>query len=118
MDEMFVYLSGPITAKHGYSVEENTAAAVKVYLDLMTRGIWSFCPHLSAAFPSAFNVDYEIWMAYDLAVIDRCTHILMLPRWETSAGAVRERDYAIQQGKTVTSLDGLLASLPVPAETA
>ena len=109
--DIFAYLSGPITAKHGYSVEENTAAAVKVYLDLMRRGIWAFCPHLSAAFPSAFEVEYETWMAYDLAVIDRCTHVVMLPRWETSAGAVREREYAITKGKTITSVDGLLASL-------
>ncbi len=108
---MFVYLSGPITAKHGYSVEENIAAAVKVYLDLMGRGIWSFCPHLSAAFPSSFQIDYEQWIAYDFAVIDRCSHVLMLPRWETSAGAVRERDYAIAHGKTITSYDGLIGEV-------
>jgi hypothetical protein len=109
VNDRFVYLSGPITAKHGFTVEENTAAAVKVHLDLISRGIWNFCPHLSAAFPSAFSVDYETWMRYDLAVIDRCTHIVMLPRWETSDGAVRERDYAISKGKTVTSVEGLLA---------
>lgn len=110
MSDVFVYLSGPITAKHGYTVEENAAAAVKVYLDLLSRGVWSFCPHLSAGFPSAFAIDYETWIAYDFAVIDRCTHVLMLPRWETSSGAVREREYALSHGKIITSYEGLLAA--------
>lgn len=92
--DVFVYVSGPITAKHGFSVEENVAAALKVYLALLRRGIPAFCPHLSGGFPSAFDVDYETWLAYDLAVIARCTHVLLLPRWETSTGALRERAYA------------------------
>jgi len=100
---VFVYLSGPITAKHGYTVEENVAAAVKVYLECLDAGIPAFCPHLSGAFPSAFNIDYEKWIAYDFAVIERCTHLLMLPRWETSAGAVREKLFAEQRGIPVFS---------------
>lgn len=99
--DVFVYISGPITAKHGYTVEENVAAALKVYLDLLRRGIPCFCPHLSGAFPSAFDVDYETWLAYDYAVIARCTHVLLLPRWETSTGAVRERDFAESIGVPV-----------------
>jgi len=92
--DMFVYLSGPITATQDKTVERHVADAVAIYLEFMRHGIPSFCPHLSAAFPSAFTVNYEIWMAYDLAVIDRCTHMVMMPGWEQSAGAVRERAYA------------------------
>lgn len=100
--DIFVYVSGPITAKGGFSVEENVAAAVKVYLSLLRRGIPTFCPHLSGAFPSAFSdVDYETWLAYDLAVISRCTHVLLMPRWEQSAGAIRERAYAESIGVPV-----------------
>lgn len=102
-----VYLSGPITAKHGYSIEENVAAAVGVYLACLQAGWPVFCPHLSAAFPTAWTaVDYETWMAYDFAGIDICTHVLMLPRWETSSGAVREKAYAEARGIPVfLSLD-------------
>lgn len=109
----FVYISGPITAKHGYTVEENVAAALRVYLECIRRKVAAFCPHLSAAFPTAHHaVDYELWMDYDFAVIDRCTHVLMLPRWETSGGAVREREYAEQRGIPVfTDIDALVASL-------
>jgi hypothetical protein len=95
MQNAFVYISGPITAKNGRTVEQNVFEALHVYLRLLKAGIPAFCPHLSAAFPSGWtDVDYETWMAYDFAVIDRCTHVLMLPTWEGSAGARRELDYA------------------------
>jgi hypothetical protein len=93
--DLFVYISGPMTAKHGYTIEENVAAGVRIYLDCLRRGIPAFCPHLSGAFPSAWSaIDWEGWLEYDLAVIDRCTHVLMMPRWESSAGAVKELAYA------------------------
>lgn len=109
--DLFVYISGPMTAKHGFSVEENVAAGLRVFLECLKRGIPAFCPHLSGAFPSAWaDVPWDQWLEYDLAVIDRCTHVVMLPRWETSAGAVKERDYAVQLGIPVMlSLDEVLA---------
>lgn len=107
--DLFVYISGPVTAKHGFSIEENVAAGVKVYLELLGRGIPAFCPHLSGAFPTAWSsLDHAAWLAYDYAVIDRCTHVLMMPRWESSAGAVLERHYADRIGKPVIfSIDEL-----------
>lgn len=100
--DLFVYISGPMTAKHGFTVEENVAAGLRVYLDCLSRGIPAFCPHLSGAFPSAWSaVSWQAWLDYDLAVIDRCTHVLMLPRWETSAGALIEREYAESIGKPI-----------------
>jgi hypothetical protein len=112
--DIFVYLSGPITAKHGYSVEENVASAVKVFVQCLQVGIPAFCPQLTGAFPLAhFDVPYEAWMAYDFAVIDRCTHLLMLPRYRESAGALREMQYAldVRQLPVFYSVDALLASL-------
>ena len=96
--DVFVYLSGPITARDGHSVEQNVADALAVFLACVRNNIPAFCPQLTGAFPSAHaDVHYENWIAYDFAVIDRCTHLLMLPRWETSSGAVREREYAIRR---------------------
>jgi len=112
MKPCLVYLSGPIKAAHGYSVDDNVREAGQTFLDLTRRGIPSFCPHLGALVPGAFDVPYETWMAYDFAVLDRCTHVLMLPRWETSAGAKREKDYAFLRGiQTFYSLDELEAYL-------
>ena len=47
----------------------------------------------------------------DVDARDRCTHVLLLPRWETSPGAVAERDYARTIGMPViTSLEELEAT--------
>lgn len=110
--DLFVYISGPMTAKHGFTVEENVAAGVRVYLDCLKRGIPAFCPHLGGAFPSAWTeVSWEKWLDYDLAVIDRCTHVLMMPRWQESAGAVKERDYAVSIGKPIVhSIDDVMVT--------
>ena len=110
--DVFVYLSGPITAKDGFTVADNVESAVRVFLNCTRRGIPSFCPQLGALVPEAFEIDYEQWMAYDFAVIDRCTHVLMLPRWESSSGAVRERDYAQIAGLPVCyTLEELISTL-------
>lgn len=100
--DLFVYISGPMTAKHGYTIEENVAAGVRVYLDCLRRGIPAFCPHLSGAFPSAWSdVPWLTWLDYDYAVIDRCTHVLAMPRWQQSDGAKREIEYARAKGVPV-----------------
>jgi hypothetical protein len=100
--DVFLYLSGPITAKDGFTVEENVSNALRIYLDCLKRGLPAFCPHLSGIFPSAHHdVAYETWLQYDFAVIDRCTHLVLLPRWESSTGAQRERAYAASRDKPI-----------------
>ena len=102
--DLFVYISGPMTAKDGHTIEENVAAGLRVFLECLARGIPAFCPHLSGAFPSAWTAfDWDTWLDYDLAVIDRCTHVLMMPRWAHSSGAIKEYEYAMSQGKPVIS---------------
>lgn len=99
---VFVYISGPMTAKHGRSIEDNVIAGVKVYFELLARGIPCFSPHLSGLFPTAWTMlDHAQWLAYDKAVIDRCTHVLMMENWGQSTGACIEYEYAVKQGKPV-----------------
>lgn len=99
LSDVFVYISGPMTAKDGRSIEQNTADGVALYLQLLKLGIPAFCPHLSGAFPSAWTaLSHGDWVRYDYAVIDRCTHMLMMPRWQTSVGAQMERDYWMAKG--------------------
>jgi hypothetical protein len=109
--DVLVYVSGPITPRDGFTVEENAQQAIRVFCDLLRRGIPAFCPHLTAG--DEFGIAYDTWMAYDLAVIARCTHVLMLPRWQSSPGAVREHtralDLAIPVVHSVATLERLLA---------
>lgn len=68
---------------------------------LIAHGVPAFCPHAGGIFPSAYDVPYEQWIAYDLAVLARCTHLILLPYWEQSSGARRERDRALELGLPV-----------------
>jgi hypothetical protein len=96
-----IYLAGPITAKDGFSVEQNVASAAAVYFQLARAGKAAFCPQLGATLQAAFDVSYEMWMTFDFAVIDCCDTVLMLDRWRTSEGACREHEYALLTGKRV-----------------
>ena len=111
--DVFVYISGPMTAKNGRSMELHTAEGVDLYLECLKAGIPAFSPHLSGAFPSAWSaMSHADWIVYDKAVIDRCTHMLMMERWRGSTGAVMEYEYAIEKKIPIMfSLDELIRSL-------
>lgn len=91
---VYVYISGPITAKGSVSIEENAVLALCVHLELVRLGIPNHCPQLVGMYPSASLISWETWIEFDLAIIDRCSHLLMLPKWRESRGAVEEHDYA------------------------
>lgn len=110
--DVFVYLAGPVTPQQGYTAEDNVASALKVYWECLRAGIPAFCPQMSGAFPTTFSIEYDIWIDYSYQVIKRCTHLLMLPRWQESSGAKLEFEYANQiQIPVVMSLEELLRSL-------
>lgn len=116
--DVLVYISGPMTAKDGRTMEQNTADGVAVYLDLLSRGIPAFAPHLSGAFPSAWSaLSHQQWIEYDFAIIDRCTHLLMMDRYASSKGAILEHEYALTGGKPIAySIDELLSMIDVRGE--
>jgi hypothetical protein len=96
--DVLVYLSGPITAKDGRCVERHVISALDVFLELTRKGIPSFVPQFCGMFPSAHLIDYDTWMAYDYAIINRCTHMLMIENWQHSNGAQAELQYALARG--------------------
>jgi hypothetical protein len=59
-------------------------------------GHFAFCPHMNTRFfEEKTALTFERYMKGDLAFLNRCDAILMLPKWETSRGAVMEHDYAL-----------------------
>ena len=116
-NDVLVYLSGPIAPKNGRSTAQHAMAASAAFYELLQAGVPSFLPHVFCfAVHLDAVVDYETWMAYDLAVVGFCTHMLMLPHWEESSGAVREREHALRAGIPVlTSPAELMAALGHPA---
>jgi hypothetical protein len=103
--DIFLYLSGPMAANETGTIEEHLAAGVKVYLQCLRRGLPAFCPHLGGFVPSAWTaLSHAEWIAFDYAVLDRCTHLVQLPRWDTSRGARLETEYAIYRGIPIVSV--------------
>jgi hypothetical protein len=93
-----IYLSGPITARYGRTIEQHIDVARAVYLRFVRAGVPVYCPHLEAAHVDAQAVPYEDWLRYDFEVLEHCRAILTLPNWEESKGAVREVSHAITLG--------------------
>jgi hypothetical protein len=108
--DILVYLAGPISATATRSVEDHVQVAVDHFLRLSAAGIPAFCPHLTANYQAACDIPYEQWMCLDVAVIRRCTHLALLPGWEASPGATRERQHALEHGKTITTVEALIAA--------
>jgi hypothetical protein len=105
MKDMLLYISGPITPRNGFTFEQNREVAEPIFFECIRMGIPAFAPHFQ---PQGGMIDYEVWMEYDFAVLKRCTAMLMLPRWEESPGALRERAFAISAGiKIYNSLQEL-----------
>lgn len=107
-----VYISGPITPRNGRTLDENVLQGWRAHETLTAKGVPSFCPHLSADKPGAFDVDYEAWMALDFYILGLCRIVLMLPGWESSPGACREKEWAERERRKITySMDECLAEV-------
>lgn len=113
--DVLVYISGPITARDGYTLEENLAVGVKAFVALLQHGIPAFCPHLCGSADIEAAVGYHVLLRYDLVFLDRCTHALMLPRWRTSPGATVEWAKAMQLSIPIfMGVDEAIAALALP----
>ena len=112
MRDVLIYISGPMTACANHTIEEHLAQGVKVYLALLQAGLPAFSPHVGGLAPSAWSaLPWEQWLEYDKRIIERSTHVLMMPDWAQSKGALREHHYADSLGKPIFFLDSL-ADLP------
>lgn len=99
-----IYISGPFSHEdtlHG--IDQNILTASKYALECWKKGYFVICPHKNTSGFQHCDLPYETWIEGDLAFIDRMEPLkgdalLMLPGWEKSNGAVKERKFALTKG--------------------
>lgn len=92
---MLIYPAGQYSAPTHEGISANIAVARKYAILLWEAGHVVISPHLNSAH---FEVDckcvYEDYLRADFKIIARCDALFMLPGWEQSKGACREKAYA------------------------
>lgn len=88
---MLIYVAGPYSGE----IDANIAKARAIAVDLWEMGHGVICPHTNT---QHFEVDcratYEQYLMGDLDIISRVDALVMVPGWEHSKGATREKQYA------------------------
>lgn len=104
-----VYIAGPYTAATEWGTLGNIQMAEAAAATLWQSGFAALCPHKNTAHFGGL-VPYERFIAGDLAMLERCDAVFMLPGSRRSPGATRERSHAQARGVPVfDSVAGLLA---------
>ena len=95
-----IYIAGPYTAPTPADVDRNILAARDVQAHLLRMGHAPLCPHsMTARFERDYpDISYEAYLRTDLAWVEVCEAMFMLPGWAQSAGSRREHDRALERG--------------------
>ena len=92
------YIAGPYRDPRGaHYIKENIRRAEAVGLKYAKKGYAVIIPHKNTAFLDGALPD-EFWLKMTLALLARCDTIVMMKGWETSLGAVREYNFATENG--------------------
>lgn len=108
-----IYVAGPYTSPEGeWGVRQNVKAAEEVALELWKMGFAVICPHKNTGGYGGILTWQQI-MAGDLAIVERCDALVMLPGWEYSKGSCMERNLALETGRPVfySEEDGVIERL-------
>lgn len=87
-----VYVAGPYSAPTASLVDLNITRASGWATRFLLAGLAAFCPHTN--YQDASGVSYEAILAADMAFLEACDAIFLMPGWETSPGANREKLHA------------------------
>ena len=118
MTRPILYISGPYSSGNGRTVTHNIQIAQEYAAIAWMKGWAAFCPHLNTANFERYcpTVEHSDWLAGDLAILDRLRPghdaILMLPNWQQSPGARREREAAQLLGLIVYYADAIAGGVP------
>ena len=90
------YIAGKYRDERGeYYVYENILAARRVAAELWAMGFAVVTTHANAfLLGGALGIPASVWLKGDQEILSRCDLIVMVPGWESSAGASDEHSLA------------------------
>lgn len=93
-----IYISGPITENARYIEYDNCLHARQWAQMVIQAGAAVHCPHLVYLCGLIDLVEYEDFIAMDIAIIRKCDAILMIGAWAGSKGCMIEYNAAQEAG--------------------
>lgn len=99
-----VYIAGRYSGKDYNEIDRNIALAREWATELGLAGVTYFCPHTHSQHFEAVApaIAYEFWLKLDMHFLHTsCNAILLLPGWELSSGARKEKEEAEALGYAV-----------------
>lgn len=98
-----VYVAGPYTAPTVWEIECNVRRAEEAGLYVVECGAMPIIPHTNTRFFHGLKTP-EFWYEGTLELLKRSDAILLIPGWESSRGAVNERQWALDNDLEVFHL--------------
>lgn len=90
-----IYLAGRYTEIHTHLVRRNIHLAERYAQEINQLGALAIAPHLVSQHMESIQ-DYAWWCEAMLVLMRRCDAVYMLPKYETSNGAVAELTEALR----------------------
>lgn len=106
-----VYVAGPFRGPDHWAIAENIRSAERVAFKVWQAGAVALCPHLNTAHFQGALPDH-MWLDGDLALLELCDALILVPGWERSEGTKAEVAFATRHSIPVLfdidSLRGLI----------
>jgi hypothetical protein len=85
------YIAGPYTADGPIGIAANVRRAAEVAAAVAAKGYAIFCPHTNSYLVDRIQQrPYDYWLQMDLAFLERCDLLVLVPDWEKSDGTAKE----------------------------
>jgi hypothetical protein len=109
-------LDGDFARRQRAETEEHIKRAVALAIEVAKLGFYPVTPHANTAAPEFEKIQsYRFWIDGTLELMRRaCDALILVPGWETSSGATKERADMLLRGKPVFETLEELAKLLHP----